>query len=150
LSVPALEEARAPASRRKARIAALQVLYEVDGARHEPVRALDSRLREAPLSPSAEEFARKLIDGVLENRAEIDKIISTYAPAWPIIQMAMMDRSILRVALFEILMGGETPPKVAINEAVELGKLFGADSSPRFVNGVLGSVMKSAELESEP
>jgi len=145
-----LEETRAPASRRKARIAALQILYEVDGARHDPVLALENRLQEAPLSPTAEAFARKLIDGVLENRAEIDKIISTHAPAWPIIQMAMMDRSILRVALFEILMGGETPPKVAINEAVELGKLFGADSSPRFVNGVLGSVMKSAELESEP
>ena len=147
---PTLTEARASSTRRKSRVVALQVLYEMDGARHDPVRALENRLGEAPLSPSAEEFARKLIDGVLENRAEIDKIISTYAPAWPIIQMAMMDRSILRVALFEILMGGETPPKVAINEAVELGKLFGADSSSRFVNGVLGSVMKSAELESEP
>ncbi len=149
MNTPLSEEARAAASRRKSRVIALQVLYEVDGARHEPVRALESRLGEDPLTPAAEEYARKLIDGVLENRTEIDGIISKYAPAWPLGQMAMMDRNILRVAIFEIMMGGETPPKVAVNEAVELGKIFGADSSPKFVNGVLGSVLGAAGLNGE-
>ena len=93
---------------------------------------------------SAEMFAHSIIDGVLDNREEIDKIIATYAVSWPIDQMAIVDRSILRMAIFEMVVGGETPPKVAINEAVELAKFFGSDSSPRFVNGVLGSVLESA------
>ena len=142
-----LAEAQASSARRKARTAALQVLYETDGARHEPMRAFDNRLREEPLSPPAEEHARKLIEGVLANKARIDEIIATYAPSWPVSQMAMVDRNVLRVAIFEILMDDETPPKVAINEAVEIGKIFGGDSSPKFVNGVLGSLMKSTDLE---
>ena len=143
-------EVRAPASRRRARVVTLQVLYELDEAKHDPVRALENRLMEASLSPSAEAYARKLIDGVLQNLTEIDMSISTYAPAWPISQMAMLDRNILRVAIFEILIGRDAPPKVAINEAVELGKVFGADSSPRFINGVLGSLMADAEAKSKP
>ena len=90
-------------------------------------------------------FAHQLVDGVLENKAEIDKIISAFAPNWPIDQMAIVDKNILRVAIYEMVLGGETPPKVAINEAVELAKSFGSDSSPKFVNGVLGSVMATAE-----
>ena len=150
MNTPALSEARASTGREKARAVAVQVLYEIDGVRHDPTRVLENRLREEPLSPEAEEFARRLIGGVLEKRSTIDPIISTYAPSRPISQMAALDRNILRVAIFEILVGGETPPKVAINEAVELGKVFGSDSSPRFINGVLGSVMKSAEVETEP
>jgi N utilization substance protein B len=135
--------------RRKARVVALQVLYETDCASRDPVRALENGLQERPITPATEAFARSLIDGVLENRAEIDTKISAYAPSWPISQMAAVDRNILRVAIFEILFGGETPPKVAINEAVELGKVFGSDSSSRFVNGVLGAVMEAAGLESD-
>ena len=143
-------EVRAPASRRRARVVTLQVLYELDEAKHDPVHALENRLMEASLSPSAEAYARKLIDGVLQNLTEIDMSISTYAPAWPISQMSMLDRNILRVAIFEILIGRDAPPKVAINEAVELGKVFGADSSPGFINGVLGSLMADAEAKSKP
>ena len=149
MNSPAVAEARVSTARRKARILALQVLYEVDGARHAPDRVFDNRLGQCQIPLPAEEYARKLIEGVLGNRSNIDAIISTYAPAWPIGQMAMVDRNILRVAIFEIVMGGETPPKVAINEAVELGKLFGADSSAKFVNGVLGSVIESVERESK-
>ncbi len=147
--VRALGESRGPATRRKARVVALQVLYEVDGARHDPRSALENRLTEGPLAPPARRFARRLIDGVIEHRSDIDSVISTYAPSWPISQMAMVDLNILRVAIFEIMMGGETPPKVAINEAVELGKIFGTDSSPRFVNGVLGSVMANTQPDSQ-
>ena len=142
-----LREARPTTTRRKARVIALQVLYETDRARHEPGRALDRILAGEPISASFEAFARHLVKGVLENQENIDKIISTYAPTWPVSQLAIVDRNILRVAIFEIRLGGETPPKVAINEAVELAKIFGSDSSSKFVNGVLGSVVGNPEPE---
>ena len=132
-------------TRRKARVIAVQVLYEVDGSDHAVERALATRLDEAAVTPDSDAFTRKLVHGVLANRPEIDKIIVTHAPNWPIEQMAMVDRNILRVAIYEILKADETPPKVAINEAVELGKIYGADRSPMFVNGVLGALMRNRE-----
>ena len=78
---------------------------------------------------------------MLAHRDFLDKIIARYAPEWPVEQMAAIDRNILRIALYEIAQGEDTPVKVAINEAVELAKMFGSDASPRFVNGVLGSVV---------
>ena len=132
-------------TRRKARVIAVQALYEVDGSGHEVGSVLETRIEEAGATPEADVFTRKLVCGVLANRREIDKIISTHAPNWPIEQMAMVDRNILRVAIYEILMADETPPKVAINEAVELGKIYGADRSPMFVNGVLGALMHQKE-----
>ena len=97
------------------------------------------------MTPSARVFAHNLVEGVLNNQTEIDTIISDFAPSWPITQMAIVDRNILRMAIYEMILGGDTPPKVAINEAVELAKVFGSDSSPRFVNGVLGSVMETTK-----
>ncbi len=134
-------------NRRKARVIAVQALYEVDGSDHEVANALQTRLDDAAVAAEAGGFTRKLVYGVLANRREIDKIISTHAPNWPIEQMAMVDRNILRVAIYEIVKAGETPPKVVINEAVELGKIYGADRSPMFVNGVLGAVMNDREQE---
>ncbi|MXY43917.1 MAG: transcription antitermination factor NusB [Dehalococcoidia bacterium] len=134
-------------SRRKARVIAVQVLYEVDGSDHEVEGALAARLDDAAVTPDGDAFTRKLVHGVLANRREIDKIISTHAPNWPIEQMAMVDRNILRVAIYEIVKAEETPPKVAINEAVELGKIYGADRSPMFVNGVLGALMQNREQD---
>ncbi len=131
-------------TRRKSRILVLQALYEADSVGHDPMLALKEKVEEEGLSPAGDEFARKLIEGVLANRQEIDKIITTFAPSWPISQMAIVDRNILRMAIYEIMLGGDTPPKVAINEAVELAKIFGSESSPKFVNGVLGSVMATA------
>ncbi len=142
MTSPTSVEAGHTATRRKARIVALQVLYETDGVGHEPTAALANLLDHGP-DTAAEEYARKLLAGVLEQRQTIDAIIAKYAPSWPVNQMAMVDRNILRVAIYEIELGGETPPKVAINEAVEIAKLFGSDSSPRLVNGVLGSVLKA-------
>lgn len=126
-----------------ARIVALQVLYETDAVRHNPQEVLERRVGEDTLPPLAEEFALDLIDGVLANREEIDAIVSKFAPSWPISQLAMVDRNILSLAIFEMILSSDTPPKVAINEAVELAKAFGSDSSPKFVNGVLGSVMSA-------
>ena len=83
-------------------------------------------------------------------KKKINTMISTYAPAWPIDQMSTVDRNILRVAIYELLIHGKTPNKVVINEAVEIGKIFGSESSGKFVNGVLGSVIESIELVHEP
>lgn len=131
--------------RRKARVAVLQALYEADVARHPAGAALDSRLREQQLPEPVEEFARTLLSGVLRHRTELNALIRRFAPEWPLEQMAVIDRNILRIALYELAEPAlETPAKVAINESVEMAKLFGSDSSPRFVNGVLGAVV--AEL----
>lgn len=131
--------------RHRTRIVALQVLYEVDSVGHDAAAVLDERTQDLAGSASAESFARELVEGILGNRDEIDEIITKFAPSWPIGQTAMVDRNILRMAIYEIMVRGEIPPKVAINEAVELAKSFGSESSPKFVNGVLGSVMEAAK-----
>ena len=128
------------------RVVALQVLCEVDSVGHSAESALKTRLEAESLSPSGDGYAQVIIDGVLENLEEIDTIITALALSWPINQMAIVDKNLLRMAIYELRMGGEVPPKVAINEAVELAKVFGSDSSPKFVNGVLGSVMETAQI----
>ena len=129
----------------KARVLALQVLYEADVAGH-PVEASFAWLKEeAGLPEATSDYSRDVVGGVLLNRDTLDVAIRKYAPAWPVSQLAVIDRNILRLALFEIRFRHEIPRKVAINEAVELAKTFGSESSPRFVNGVLGSVMDEVE-----
>lgn len=91
------------------------------------------------------EFSSLLIQGVLEHQNAMDVLIARYAPEWPLEQMAIVDRNILRIAIFEFLMSDQTPVKVAINEAVELAKVYGADSSPRFINGVLGTLAEQVD-----
>ena len=126
--------------RRRARAVALQVLYEFDSVGHDVETALNHLLAESGLLGEDADFARGLVSGVIRNREQIDKHISKFAPAWPLEQISVVDRNILRLAIFEILLDNNVPVKVAINEAVELAKKFGSDSSSRFVNGVLGSV----------
>jgi len=127
-------------ARRKARAVALQALYEIDSVKHQPERVLTNLLAEEGLSEENASFVRELITGVIQSKEEIDRNIQTFAPAWPIDQLPVVDKNILRLAIFEILFDNKVPVKVAINEAVELAKLFGGDNSSRFVNGVLGSV----------
>jgi len=126
--------------RRRARAIALQALYEIDSSRHEPEKVLNRLLAEERLSEGNSAFVYEIVTGVLENVKEIDRDIQTFAPAWPVDQIPVIDRNILRLAIFEILIDNKVPVKVAINEAVELAKTFGADNSSKFVNGVLGSV----------
>ena len=126
--------------RTRARSLALQVLYEVDIANHPPGEIFKLRLEDAPLSDDLAEFARQIIFGILPLTTTLDHLIAKYAPEWPLDQIAAIDRNILRMALWEFAVSGETPLKVAINEAVELAKLYGSDSAPRFVNGVLGAL----------
>jgi N utilization substance protein B len=132
-------------SRTRARGVALQVLYEVDLANHNPVEVFQSRLEDLPLTDELAEFSRRIIFGVLPLAQELDQVIAKYAPEWPMDQIATIDRNILRVALWEFAVQRETPVKVAINEAVELAKEFGSDSAPRFINGVLGSLADHIE-----
>jgi transcription antitermination protein NusB len=127
-------------ARHKAREIAIQVLYEVDSVNHSSETALTNILSRVEVPEDVAEFSRELVNGVIHNREELDQNIRDFAPAWPLDQISIVDRNILRLAIFEILHDNKIPVKVAINEAVELAKTFGSDNSSRFVNGVLGSV----------
>jgi len=133
-------------SRTRARSLALQVLYEVDMTGHLPGIVLQERLEESvsegqtELSSDLVEFARQIISGVVPLAEKLDTVIASYAPEWPFDQIAAIDRNILRIATWEFAVSTQTPLKVAINEAVELAKLYGSDNAPRFINGVLGSL----------
>jgi len=127
--------------RRKARTVALQTLYELDCSAHKPNGVLSRLLGEKALPDEAADFAGSLVNGVLQQKKNIDDVIRRFAPAFPINQMAPIDRNILRLAIFEILFDNRVPMKAAINEAVELAKSFGGDTSQKFINGVLGSVV---------
>ncbi len=129
-----------PGTRHKARTIALQALYEVDSVARQPETVVERLLTDTKLSAENCDFVRGLVNGTMKNRDEIDKHIKKLAPAWPISQLALIDRNILRLAIFEILFDNEVPVKVAVNEAVELAKTFGSENSTKFVNGVLGSV----------
>lgn len=126
--------------RTRARSLALQALYEIDITNHHPAEVMKARLEESYLSDDLAEFVRQIIFGVLPITVRLDQAIARYAPEWPIDQIAAIDRNILRIACWEFAVSEDTPVKVAINEAVELAKMFGSDSAPRFVNGVLGSL----------
>jgi N utilization substance protein B len=126
--------------RRKARIAALQALYELDCTRHK-AEETSARLRAGEtLTQEALGFSDEIVKGVLQHKSELDALIRRSASAFPLEQMSIIDRNILRLAIFELLFSDKTPLKVVINEAIELAKDFGSDSSPRLINGVLGSI----------
>ncbi|MFO7631623.1 MAG: transcription antitermination factor NusB [Caldilinea sp.] len=143
--------------RQMARRLAVQTLFEVDSAGHAPGDVVDARLANPEpdeggddpviaVSRDTADFLRFLVAGVVKNREALDAIIAQYAPEWPVEQLAIIDRNLLRLAIFELGSSElQTPPKVVINEAVELAKRFGSDNSPRFVNGVLGSALEDAQ-----
>lgn len=128
--------------RRAARTVALQSLYEIDTTGHDPVEVVARRVAEDALADEPAGYAQELVAGVLRHIDLIDDRIQRAAPAWPFSQMARIDRNIIRIALYEALFGSvRVPFKVAVNEAVELAKAFGSDSSSRFVNGVVGKIV---------
>jgi N utilization substance protein B len=126
--------------RTRARSIALQALYEIDIAGHPPDLVLEERLADTEMEDKLADFARQIVYGVLPLVGRLDLFIAQHAPEWPLDQVATIDRNILRIALWEIALSDQTPIKVAINEAVELAKMYGSDSTSRFVNGVLGSL----------
>ena len=129
-----------PDYRREARALALQVLYEVDCTDHPVAEVLRERLEQGAPRPEAIPLAARLVQSVLEIRPRLDVLIHRYAPEWPLDQIAVVDRNILRIAIYEMAVDETVPLKVAINEAIELAKTFGSESAPRFINGVLGTL----------
>jgi N utilization substance protein B len=128
--------------RHQGRILALQLLYEADVAGHGPDEVLARTFAEQPPSAAVRAHVERLVRGVVAERDEIDPYIAAAAPAFPLAQMAAIDRNVLRLAVFELLREAAVPPRAAINEAVELAKRFGGDNSSRFVNGVLGTIVE--------
>jgi N utilization substance protein B len=126
--------------RRRARVLALQALYEIDAVGHKAEEVISHLMIEEEISEENADFTRELVTGVIHNKDRIDENISKYAPAWPLKQIPVVDRNILRLAIYEILFDNNVPVRVAINEAIELAKSFSSDNSPKFINGVLGSV----------
>lgn len=148
-------------NRHLARTVAMQTLYEWDfnhpladavvgETEREEIQKLTQENREE-FAPGLDDqgFTDTLVNGVLEHRQEIDDFIAKYAPEWPIAQITVVDRNILRIGVFELVFAGDVPAKVAINEAIELAKSFGGESSGKFVNGVLGAIYKDRAPEEE-
>ncbi|MBE3567845.1 MAG: transcription antitermination factor NusB [Thermogemmatispora sp.] len=133
--------------RRQARMVALQALYEFDTVRHPPVEVVQRHAQERNLHPRVVDYALELVEGTCAHLETIDAQIQSAAREWPLSQMARIDKNILRLAIYEILFNNTVPAKAAINEAVELAKLFGSDSSSRFVNGVLGTIFARAQQQ---
>ena len=127
-------------ARRRARGLILQALYEIDSTKHNTEEVLSHLLVDKGLSGENNAFVREIVSGVICNKQQLDEHIKRFAPAWPISQLSSIDRNILRLAIFELLIDNKVPVNVTINEAVELAKKFGSDNSARFVNGVLSSV----------
>lgn len=128
--------------RRHARALALQALYEIDSVGHASEQVLHHLSADKALAEEGIAFAAALVNGVLRHSAQLDDIIRQHAPEYPVDQLAIVDRNILRIALYELQHQTDVPIKVAVNEAVELAKVFGSDTAPRFVNGVLGAFLQ--------
>ena len=131
---------RMAGKRRKGREIALQALFELDTVGHALDESIERLTQPKDVQAGAKEFAEELVAGVRKNGERIDEIIEETAPAWPLNQIAAIDRNILRLAIYEIVIDNKVPMRAAINEAIELAKEFGGDNSRKFINGVLGSV----------
>ncbi len=129
--------------RHLARILAVQTLFEVDAARHDPQAVLDRQVEEHGAQPASRDFAWKIISCTLDHQEEVDALIRSAAPAWPLEQLAGVDRAVIRAACGEALYNIGTPVKVVINEAVEVAKQYGGENSGRFINGVLGTILST-------
>ncbi|MFH1838477.1 MAG: transcription antitermination factor NusB [Candidatus Kuenenbacteria bacterium] len=132
-------------NRHLARAIILQTLYQWDfnGEKNEQLPfILKNNLKNFAPEMDNQDFIKKIIDGIIENIKEINECIQKYAPEWPIKNITVIDRNVLRIGFYELKFSPEVPPKVAINESIELAKTFGGDSSGKFINGVLGAFYK--------
>lgn len=123
-----------------ARRIALQILYEVDSAHHDGEEVTTLHLEAHQANKKVARYTRYLVSGVMEHQAALDEVIRRFAPEWPLEQLAIIDRNILRMAIYEFAVEARTPVGVSIDEAVNLAKIFGADGTPGFINGVLGAL----------
>ena len=129
--------------RRKAREITLQILYEVDMGTHSPKEVLAQFWRREPVTDDIQAFATTLVEGVVRNMKEIDVLIETHSTNWKLSRMAVIDRNILRFAIFEIVYLSDVPVSVSLNEAIEVAKKYGTVDSGAFINGVLDNIAKS-------
>lgn len=132
-------------SRTKARSIALQVLYEIDISGHLPGIVLTGQFERLTMEDDLKLFISQIVSGVVRNKTILDEFIADFAPEWPLEQVAIIDRNLLRMALWEIAVFQKTPVKVVVNETVELAKIYGSDASSRFINGVLGGLLENLE-----
>lgn len=133
--------------RHLARTCVVQTIFVTEFRDSDPKKTLESLLNEFAPRLTERQFAFDTLEGVLANKKKIIKLIEKYAPEWPVDKIAGVDRAILEVGIYEIVFNEEIPPIVAINEAVEIAKHFGDENSPKFINGVLSSVMKESTNE---
>jgi len=131
--------------RTKARECALQILYQIDITSDKPASAMVSYWHDNPQPQDITEFATRLVEGTLASQKDIDVLLAKYAENWTIPRMAVVDRNILRMATYELLHSPDVPPKVSINEAVDLAKKFGDAESGKFVNGILDRILKESK-----
>ena len=134
-------------NRSKAREAALKALYQMDVTGDSPSNTLKIFFRHHRVAVGSQAFVSQLVEGTSKHLAKIDPLIRRHATNWTLERMALVDRNILRLGAYELLHETETPPKVVINEAVDLAKRFGAADSGKFVNGVLDSIHKTERVE---
>jgi N utilization substance protein B len=128
------------AARSKARKRAVDLIYEADLRGADPVTTLAERI--ALADPPINDYTIELIEGVSEHRAAIDQLLNDYSEGWTLDRMPGVDRAVLRIGLYELLWAADVPDAVAIDEAVELAKLLSTDESPKFINGILGRVLR--------
>lgn len=131
-------------NRHLSRVIIMQTLYEWDFRPNSSVDEIKQRNIDNYKEDADSEFINKTIQGVIDNIEEADELIAKAAPEWPLEQISAIDKTILRIAVFEILHADDIPPKVSINEAVELGKTFGSEKSSKFINGVLGTIYRQS------
>lgn len=120
---------------------ALKALFACDLGKNDPAQALEMLWAEEKTNEKAKSFSRQLVEGVIEKRAELDALLERYAREWKLERIAAVDRNIMRLALYEMIYSAEVPRAAALDEAIELGKTFGAEESPRFINGILGKII---------
>jgi N utilization substance protein B len=130
--------------RRRSREFALQVLYQLDIARQDTIRAIAQSRAHFSKKEERDGFAERIVLGVPEHAQEIDRLIGQYSENWRLDRMSMIDRNILRMAIFELLYCEDIPPKVTLNEAIELGKRYGSEDSGGFINGILDRIQNEA------
>jgi len=128
--------------RTRAREAALRVLYQIELTLDPPEEVLENFWHESSLRAEVRAFAEQLVHGVIQQRAILDRVINDVSTRWSVERMPIVDRNILRIAVFELMFLADIPPKVSINEAIELAKVYGAKESPAFINGILDPVSK--------
>lgn len=141
-----IEHPEATDYRSIARRIAVQIMYEVDSADHPVGEVLSNQLSYHQPPTKSSKYVTELINGILEHYRKIDRIIRHFAPEFPLSQVALVDRNVLRIAIYELAIDKRAPERVVIDEAVELAKLYGAEGTPRFVNGVLGAVVSEKDV----